>query len=641
MSPPVIDRSTKKKLLLIWAGVLAILSATLFGNMKAFALYRESETISLSARSAIVSNALADHSRQIMRQVDTILRGVQIHYLRLQSISDVREYITGLTIDEGTFSGIYIADQLGNISWTAGNVETRLSVADRAYFQNHRSNPDTGMIISPVVAGRATNAFNFHVSRRLNNQDGSFAGVVIATVNPKAFEDYVRNLGSNPVASIISLYGTLDHKLRFRIPVPAPSQWDQTIDSPMWTLLQQANNGHFKSTSPIDGVERNLYFTKVADYPLVTLSGFSDASLSADAFERDRWIIFGSIALISFIVFLALSASIAILRGARLASAKAELDSLYRDMERLAMTDSLTGLPGRTMFMDRLAQALALSRRDHKFVVVLFLDLDGFKLVNDRFGHDAGDQVLMAVARLWESCVRETDTLARLGGDEFAVILGGLEVSDDALPIARKLIDAVRQPVPVSDGKTYHVGVSVGISVYPRNALHIDSLLTAADNAMYASKTAGKNQYTVSAATPNAQDIDDHWLTFDESMRVGNALIDSQHRQLYDIVNGFSRAVKEGASSEQLEGRFNEILRCITLNSETEDALMREQQYPNQALHHNQHRRLILDLERVRTRFGVGGELLAMLRIKDWLSNHIQSDQEFEKFLNGSLHNDG
>ena len=102
-----------------------------------------------------------------MRQVDTILRGVQIHYLRLQSISDVREYITGLTIDEGTFSGIYIADQLGNISWTAGNVETRLSVADRAYFQNHRSNPDTGMIISPVVAGRATNAFNFHVSRRL------------------------------------------------------------------------------------------------------------------------------------------------------------------------------------------------------------------------------------------------------------------------------------------------------------------------------------------------------------------------------------------------------------------------------------------------------------------------------------------
>ena len=615
MSQFLIDKSTKKRVLLIWGGVLIIASIALIGNMKAFALYRESERISLATRSAIVSNALADHSRQIMRQVDTILRGVQIYYLRLQSISDVREYISGLTIDEGTFSGIYIADQFGDVSWTQGNEDKRFSVSDRAYFQNHRSNPDSGLIISPVVSGRATPAYNFHVSRRLNNPDGSFAGVVIATVNPNAFEEYVRNLGSSPAAPTVSLYGTLDHKLRFRIPVPASSQWDQAIDSPMWALLQQANDGHFKSTSPIDGVERNLYFTKVADYPLVTLSGFSDASLSAEAFERSRWTIFGSIALASFIVLLALSASIAIVRGARLASAKSELDSLYREMERLAMTDSLTGLPGRTMFMDRLAQAVALSRRDHKFVGVLFLDLDGFKLVNDRFGHDAGDQVLKTVARLWEGCVREADTIARLSGDEFAVILGGLEVSDDALPIAQKLIDAIGQPVLMADGEKCQVGVSVGISVYPRNALHINSLLTAADNAMYASKASGKNRYTVSDATPNAQDIDDQWLTFDESKCIGNELIDSQHRQLYDMVNGFSRAVKDGASVEQLQGNFDEILRCITLNSETEHALMRERQYPNQVLHHNQHRRLILDLERVRTRFGEGGELLALLRI--------------------------
>ena len=202
MSQFLIDKSTKKRVLLIWGGVLIIASIALIGNMKAFALYRESERISLATRSAIVSNALADHSRQIMRQVDTILRGVQIYYLRLQSISDVREYISGLTIDEGTFSGIYIADQFGDVSWTQGNEDKRFSVSDRAYFQNHRSNPDSGLIISPVVSGRATPAYNFHVSRRLNNPDGSFAGVVIATVNPNAFEEYVRNLGSSPAVSM-------------------------------------------------------------------------------------------------------------------------------------------------------------------------------------------------------------------------------------------------------------------------------------------------------------------------------------------------------------------------------------------------------------------------------------------------------
>jgi len=107
MSQFLLDKSTKKKVLLIWGGVLLIVGVALAGNMKAFALYRESEKISLASRSAIVSNALADHSRQIMRQVDTILRGVQIYYLRLQSISDVREYISGLS----SVPTLFIGDQ--------------------------------------------------------------------------------------------------------------------------------------------------------------------------------------------------------------------------------------------------------------------------------------------------------------------------------------------------------------------------------------------------------------------------------------------------------------------------------------------------------------------------------------------------
>ncbi len=633
MRLPAINSPAKNRLLLLWGWVLVILIGTLIGNFKAIGYYRDTERANLTTQSAVVGNALADHSRQIMRQVDTILRGVQIFYSRSQSIPDSQGYIAGLPADEGLISGIYIADRRSQVSWIQDKTEKEFSVDDRAYFQFHRANPDSGMIISPVVTGRATNTFNFHVSRRLDNADGSFAGVVIATVNPNAFVDYMLDLSNSPAASIISLYETSDHKLRFRIPVPASWQWNQVVDSPLWGLLSNSNSGYLAGISPIDGIKRSLYFKKVADYPLVAMSGFSESSLAAMAFDRGRWLIVGSAVLTAFILLLATSASLAIIRGARLGSAKAELESLYREMERLAMTDSLTGLPGRTMFMDRLAQAIALARREHKFVGVLFLDLDGFKTINDQFGHDAGDHVLKTIAHRWEACLREVDTVARLGGDEFAVVLGRLEVPDDALPLAEKLISTAQVPIQLSEGQQCHVSVSVGISAYPRNAVQIDSLLTAADNAMYKSKAAGKNRLSVSDASPTAQSESEEWLIFDASTCIGNAVIDEQHRHLSTMVNHFSQAVKDGANPAHLEELFDEIIKFTIFNSETEDALMLAHGYPHQVRHHNEHTRLTIDLTRAKTKFGKGGEYLAMQKIKQWLLIHLQSDRELGDFL--------
>ncbi len=634
---PAINIPTKRKLLLLWGGVLVILIGTVIGNLKAIGYYRDTERTNLTTQSVVVGNALAAHSRQIMRQVDTILRGVQIFYSRSQSIPDSQRYIAGLTVDEGLFSGIFIADRGGRVSLIQDKTAEGFSVDDRSYFRLHQADPSSGMIISPVVAGRATNAFNFHVSRRLDNADGSFAGVVIATVNPDVFVDYMRDLSNRPAAATIALYGTSDHKLRFRIPVPSALQWDKPVDSPIWGLLPHGNSGHFAGISPIDGVARSLYFKKVADYPLVAMSGFSESSLAAMAFDRGRWLLFGSAALASFILLLATSASLAITRGTRLGNAKAELESLYREMERLAMTDSLTGLPGRTMFMDRLAQAIALARREHTFVGVLFLDLDGFKPINDQFGHKAGDWVLKTIAHRWEACLREVDTVARLGGDEFAVVLGGLEVPDDVIPLAEKLISAAQVPIQLPDGQQCLVGASVGVSVYPKNAVQIDSLLTMADDAMYKSKATGKNRLSVSDAFPAEQCEWDDWLTFDDSMCVGNDVIDEQHRHLSKMVNHFSQSIKDGANAAILEELFDEIIKFATYNSETEDSLMLADGYPQQAKHHNEHTRLTIDLTRAKTKFGKGGEYLAMQKIREWLIIHLQSDRELGHFLN-SLH---
>ncbi len=158
----------------------------------------------------------------------------------------------------------------------------------------------------------------------------------------------------------------------------------------------------------------------------------------------------------------------------------------------LAFSDSLTGLANRTLFLDRLRQLLLASRRTGDGFALLACDLDGFKSINDTFGHEAGDQVLRVAAEMLRSCCREVDTAARIGGDEFALILPGVSDPNDAALVANRLIVALAEPIAI-DGDTCSVGASVGIALYPRDGQTIETLVRAADAAMYASKASGGN----------------------------------------------------------------------------------------------------------------------------------------------------
>jgi diguanylate cyclase (GGDEF)-like protein/PAS domain S-box-containing protein len=165
--------------------------------------------------------------------------------------------------------------------------------------------------------------------------------------------------------------------------------------------------------------------------------------------------------------------------------------------------DQLTDLPNRSLFFDRLSITISQARRLEKRVALLFIDLDGFKAVNDHFGHHVGDAVLKTVAIRCLAGVRETDTVARLGGDEFAIILSDLDTPDEAALIAQKLINALGATLTLPDGQDYNIGTSVGISIYPDIATEMDELLLAADMAMYQSKKRGKNTYTFSDLIPS------------------------------------------------------------------------------------------------------------------------------------------
>jgi diguanylate cyclase (GGDEF)-like protein len=155
-----------------------------------------------------------------------------------------------------------------------------------------------------------------------------------------------------------------------------------------------------------------------------------------------------------------------------------------------ARHDALTGLANRVLFTERIEQSLADGRRSGRHPVVCFVDLDGFKAVNDAHGHAVGDQLLTQVGRRVLACVRETDVVARLSGDEFGVLVRGLERSAEAEPVADKLVQALATPFEVG-GHTLRIGASIGVAAAPFDGTTPDALLIAADHAMYRAKTAG------------------------------------------------------------------------------------------------------------------------------------------------------
>jgi diguanylate cyclase (GGDEF)-like protein/PAS domain S-box-containing protein len=172
-----------------------------------------------------------------------------------------------------------------------------------------------------------------------------------------------------------------------------------------------------------------------------------------------------------------------------------ERKELLERLAQMAHYDELTGLPNRALFFDRLSCLHAQARREGRGFALLFLDLDGFKEVNDRYGHEGGDAVLKVMAQRITACVRDSDTAARMGGDEFTVLLGNLSRREHAAQIAGKIVQALLAPVPLPGGEEAQLGVSVGISLYPFDAEDLETLLSMADSAMYDVKRQGKNGY--------------------------------------------------------------------------------------------------------------------------------------------------
>lgn len=187
-----------------------------------------------------------------------------------------------------------------------------------------------------------------------------------------------------------------------------------------------------------------------------------------------------------------------------------DITEIWQKNERnrhLAFHDALTDLPNRSLLLERLDRQIVMAERKPRCLAVLFLDLDGFKRVNDTLGHAMGDEVLKTVAEKLQSLVRQTDTVARLGGDEFVVLLDSPENQDEVENIAKRIIASVGDPMKLS-GVAAHVGTSIGIAMYPEHGELSQDLLKSADAAMYQAKQEGKNTYRFAKTAINSQCAD-------------------------------------------------------------------------------------------------------------------------------------
>ncbi len=185
-------------------------------------------------------------------------------------------------------------------------------------------------------------------------------------------------------------------------------------------------------------------------------------------------------------------------------------------MAHSAQHDFLTGLPNRMLLNDRVSQAIVLAQRHIKKVAVLFLDLDGFKHINDSLGHPIGDKLLQSIAKRLVDCGRSSDTVSRQGGDEFVVLLSEVEQSDDAAITARRMLQAVSEPHSI-DQHDLHVTASIGLSIYPDDGLDAETLIKNADTAMYQAKENGHQSYQFFKPAMNVRAVERQ--SIEESLR--------------------------------------------------------------------------------------------------------------------------
>lgn len=339
-------------------------------------------------------------------------------------------------------------------------------------------------------------------SRGLRAADGRFAGVVRIAVDAAYFVSGYEHaeMGEHGVIAMVGTDGVILARRS-----GDTVAFGEKVDYASVPLYNgQVGDAATLEANAWDGVRRYTVGHQLAGFPVAVIVGLSEEErLAPSRNARLRYVWWASagsaVALVILAVLGWMSRELAMGRRRIVAEHVAHGERV----EHMAYHDRLTGLPNRSLFSNLLAASIGLAHRNGRRLAVLFLDLDGFKHVNDTLGHEAGDQMLQEVASRLKGCLRESDTVARVGGDEFVALLPDLEDETYVAAVARKVIEGIAGRFVIR-GREFRVTASVGISLYPEDGADEEALMKCADTAMYHAKAGGKNGFQFYSARLNA-----------------------------------------------------------------------------------------------------------------------------------------
>jgi len=387
---------------------------------------------------------------------------------------------------------ILVIDPNGNVTIDSGSkVPRKVNFADRPYFTVHRDNPNLGLYVSdPYLSRLRGNSPSIAISRRISRPDGSFGGVAMVAIDLDYFHHLFAGLSLGPHGSI-ALIGR-DGTMVMRQPYDRAVIGRSINTASTFKRFVETSEGSFSDTSTIDGVRRLYYFKNFAHLPLIIMVANAHSDIYA-AWQR-RALAIGLLMAASAIGFVGLSFALgAELRRRRQAES---------ELAMLARTDGLTGLNNRRTLGEILDAEWRRAKRSNGVFSLLFVDIDCFKAYNDKYGHQAGDDALTAVARcIGENIRRPADSAARYGGEEFVVVLPDT-APDGAAAIAEKIRTAISDLAIEHAGSEFgHVTASIGAAAWtPAHDGDVGAVIRAADQALYNAKATGRNRTVLASA---------------------------------------------------------------------------------------------------------------------------------------------
>jgi diguanylate cyclase (GGDEF)-like protein len=401
---------------------------------------------------------------------------------------------------------IAFADRMGRIiAMSRQDTPHDLSIAHELFFSKARdgllpelyiSSPRKGRLLGEATPDAPiTGLWHFLMARAVFDESNQFVGIALAVVNPGVFQEQIHalDIGSKGYVAYYRYDGQLlvasDQK---SLHLEDANHAHQALFTDYLPLREW---GTFVQQPQVRGDSTYIVsYRATSRWPLL-VSVAIDKNEALEPWKHDAWD-FSMLMLTSLIILFIFAVMVYRQHVAQEQMAQELMEAHH---------DKLTSLPALQLCMDRLAIALSRARRDQSLLAVFFIDLDGFKFVNDNHGHQAGDHVLKEVAARLTKNVRQMDTVARLGGDEFLIILPVIRNITIVGKISTKLIKAIQMPIDWKN-QNLSVSASIGIALHPAHGTSTEELIKSADKAMYEAKKNGKNQYIIAGNTEQKSD---------------------------------------------------------------------------------------------------------------------------------------